>query len=89
MPIAIVSCGIHNGVASVAVETSLKSHDWYTRRIEYHANSAASTEPAPSAHSSSACRARPCRRSTTSVTRMCSPRLSVCASARKPADAIA
>ena len=43
---------------------------------------------AKSAQISSACRLRPFSAASSSVTRMCSPRLSVCASARKPAAAI-
>ncbi len=29
---AIVSCGIHSGVASLPVEMSLNCHDWNDRR---------------------------------------------------------
>lgn len=42
VPAAIASCGIHSGVASLAVETSSNCHDCQTSRALYQANSNAS-----------------------------------------------
>jgi hypothetical protein len=67
---------------------SLNSCDWYTSRTLNHASAPQKKAPARWLQISSGRRRRPSKRSSSSVTRMCSPRLSVWASARKLAAAM-
>ena len=88
LPAAMDSWGIHSGVASLEVEMSWNRCDCQLKRQLYQADRPASSTAAPRAQTSMPRRADPFSTDSSKVTRMCSPRLSVWASARKPAPAI-
>ena len=87
-PAAMQICGIHKGVASLPCEMSWKVYDCHTRRRLNQASAPDRKKPATWQTISRPCRALAPACCRISVTRMCSPRFSVCASARKLAPAM-